>query len=101
MLKRDHSGWGLQFVEGWDFKKLWILVFVVFGLGCLVLGMLWAVYKHSIQDVFAIAVHVNAISNSDTGLRWPCKSREIMSKVDMSTRDERINSSEVKNKTEN
>ncbi|KAF5869876.1 putative tetratricopeptide repeat domain protein [Botrytis fragariae] len=48
-------GWGLEFVEGWDMKSIWIVAFIVFGIGSLLLGILWAVYKHSIQDAFTIA----------------------------------------------
>lgn len=53
-------GWGLQFIEGWDVRKLWLIGFVFFGVGSLTLGIVWAVMKHSIQDAFALAAYVVA-----------------------------------------
>jgi hypothetical protein len=63
-----NPGWGLQFVEDWDFKKLWIAVFVFFGLGSLVIAFSWAVLKHSIQDAFAIAAYMVAFATLTLGL---------------------------------
>jgi len=51
-------GWGLEFVEDWDAKKIWAVLFVFFGLGSFLIGVLWAVYGHSIQDAFAIASYM-------------------------------------------
>ncbi|TGO44395.1 hypothetical protein BOTNAR_0830g00010 [Botryotinia narcissicola] len=42
-------GWGLEFVEGWDMKSIWIVAFIVFGIGSLLLGVLWAAYKHKLE----------------------------------------------------
>ncbi len=63
-----NPGWGLQFVEAWDFKKIWILVFVLFGLGSLILGVMWAVYEHSIQDAFALAAYMLTFATISIGL---------------------------------
>ena len=60
-------GWGLQFIEGWDGKKLWIVGFVFFGLGSLTFGIVWAVLKHSIQDAFAIAAYMVAFGTMSIG----------------------------------
>lgn len=66
--KGINPGWGLQFVEGWDLRKIWILVFILFGMGSLVLGVLWAVYKHSIQDAFAIAAYMLTFATLTVGV---------------------------------
>lgn len=50
-----NPGWGLQFVEGWDMKTIWVIAFLGFGVGSLLVGVMWAVYGHSIQNAFAIA----------------------------------------------
>ncbi|TEY61539.1 hypothetical protein BOTCAL_0167g00140 [Botryotinia calthae] len=60
-------GWGLEFVEGWDIKSIWIVAFIVFGIGSLLLGILWAVYKHSIQDAFAIAGYMVSFTAISVG----------------------------------
>jgi hypothetical protein len=60
-------GWGLQFVEGWDIKKIWIIVFVFFGIGSLLIGVLWVRFQHSIQDAFAIAGYIVAFATVSVG----------------------------------
>jgi hypothetical protein len=60
-------GWGLQFVEGWNAKRIWIVCFVIFGLGSLATGTLWAVFKHSIQDAFALATYIVAFATVSVG----------------------------------
>ncbi|KAF7951250.1 uncharacterized protein EAE97_002801 [Botrytis byssoidea] len=60
-------GWGLEFVEGWDMKSIWIVAFIVFGIGSLLLGVLWAVYKHSIQDAFTIAGYMVSFTAISVG----------------------------------
>jgi len=54
-------------VEGWDVKKIWIAGFLLFGLGSLLLGILWAVFGHSIQDAFAIASYVVSFATLSIG----------------------------------
>jgi len=55
-----NPGWGLQFVEGWNVRKIVLLVVVCFGFGSLLVGVLWAVFKHSVQDAFSIAAYMLA-----------------------------------------
>ena len=62
-----NAGWGLQFVEGWNIKRIWVLAFVIFGLGSLLIGVLWAVYERSIQDAFAIANYMVAFATVSVG----------------------------------
>ncbi|KAE8442247.1 hypothetical protein EG329_003718 [Mollisiaceae sp. DMI_Dod_QoI] len=62
-----NPGWGLQFVEGWDWKKIWLIVFAFFGLGSLLIGVLWARYEHSIQDAFAIAAYMIGFATVTVG----------------------------------
>jgi hypothetical protein len=60
-------GCGLQFVEGLDSKKIWIIVFVFFGLGSLIIGIAWAVLERSIQDASAIAAYMLAFASISLG----------------------------------
>lgn len=60
-------GWGLEFVEGWDMKSIWVIAFIIFGLGSLILGILWSVYKHSIQDAFAISGYMVSFAGISVG----------------------------------
>ena len=62
-----NPGWGLQFVEEWDVRKIWIICFVFFGLGSLLIGILWAIYGHSIQDAFAIASYMLGFATVTVG----------------------------------
>ena len=52
------KGWGLQFEEGWNSKKTWIVGFVLFVLGSLLWGILWAVFENSIQDAFTVSSYI-------------------------------------------
>ncbi|TGO34436.1 hypothetical protein BHYA_0197g00130 [Botrytis hyacinthi] len=76
-------GWGLEFVEGWDMKSIWIVAFIVFGIGSLLLGILWAVYKHSIQDAFTIAGYMVSFAAISVGaiqsllVIYPAKTKEV------------------------
>jgi hypothetical protein len=60
-------GWGLEFVEDWDWKLIWWIAFAVLGLGSLLVGVLWAVFKHSVQDAFAIAAYMVAFVGVSVG----------------------------------
>jgi hypothetical protein len=62
-----NPGWGLQFVEGWDMKKIWAAIFAMFGIGSLFIGVLWTVYKHSIQDAFTMASYAVAMAAVSVG----------------------------------
>jgi hypothetical protein len=66
-LSGVRPGWGLQFIEGWDSKKIWIILFVFFGLGSLAMGVLWAVFEHSIQDAFSMAAYMVAFATVSVG----------------------------------
>ncbi|TAQ87030.1 hypothetical protein B7494_g4654 [Chlorociboria aeruginascens] len=55
-------GWGLQFVEGWNMKIIWVLAWVFFGTGSLMVGVLWAIYGHNVQNAFAIAAYIVAFA---------------------------------------
>jgi hypothetical protein len=62
-----NPGWGLQFVEGWDMRKIWTIVFVVFGMGSLLVAVLWAVFERSVQDAFAIAAYMATLATVSVG----------------------------------
>lgn len=60
-------GWGLQFVEGWNGKKIWLIAFVLFGIGSLLIGVLWSIFGHSIQNAFAISGYMIAFATVSMG----------------------------------
>ena len=62
-----NRGWGLQFNEGWNTKMIWIISFVIFGLGSLAMGILWTFCHRSIQDAFAIASYMAAFATISIG----------------------------------
>jgi hypothetical protein len=49
-------GWGLHLVEGWDQRKTF------FGFGSFLWRFLWAVFKRSIQDAFAVSAFAVALA---------------------------------------
>jgi hypothetical protein len=57
-MRGRKEGWGLQFVEKWDWLKIWIIMFLVFGLGSLLFGVLWSRYRTGIQDGFSVAQYM-------------------------------------------
>lgn len=62
-----NPGWGLLLLEDWDWKKIWMIAFVMFGLGSLLIAVLWSVYGHSIQNAFVIATYVLALGTITIG----------------------------------
>ncbi|KAH8803417.1 hypothetical protein F5884DRAFT_861745 [Xylogone sp. PMI_703] len=69
-LKCDGSseqGWGLYLVEGLDMRKIWLISFILFGFGSLLIGVLWAIYEHSIQDAFSIGSYMVAFATVTIG----------------------------------
>ena len=57
-IKGVNPGWGLQFVEGWDEKKIWTIVFVIFILGSLLVAMMLLIFGRSLQDAFSVAAYM-------------------------------------------
>jgi hypothetical protein len=53
--KATGTGWGLHLAEGWDSRKAWVMCFVLFGVGSSLWGVLWTVFKKSVQGAFAIS----------------------------------------------
>lgn len=59
-----NPGWGLQFVEGWDARKIWLIIFV---LGSLLIGVLWVSYGQSIQNAFTISSYMIGLATVTVG----------------------------------
>jgi hypothetical protein len=53
-------GWGLHFVEGWNWKKILTVSCFVFILASLAVGVLYWKFEHSIQDAFTIGMFMLA-----------------------------------------
>ncbi|KAH7336692.1 hypothetical protein BKA65DRAFT_403098 [Rhexocercosporidium sp. MPI-PUGE-AT-0058] len=66
-IKGVNPGWGLQFVEGWDMRKIWILVFGVSGLGSLVVAIMLSVLEKSMQDAFALSAYMATMATVSIG----------------------------------
>lgn len=66
-IKGVNPGWRLQFVEGWDTRKIWIIIFVVFGLGSLVVAILLTVFERSMQDAFAVSAYMVTMATVSIG----------------------------------
>lgn len=66
-------GWGLQFVEGWNWKKILALLCFLFVLASLLVAVLYWRYHHSIQGSFAIGTFVLACfaASTSTLQAWP------------------------------
>ncbi|CAG8950002.1 hypothetical protein HYFRA_00004335 [Hymenoscyphus fraxineus] len=62
-----NAGWGLQFVEGWNMRKIFGSVFFLFAIGSLLIGILWSAYEHSIQDAFSMASYMVAMATMGMG----------------------------------
>jgi hypothetical protein len=52
-IKRYGHGWGLEFVDGLNWKKVWVVGFIGLVLSC-VFGILWSVLRHDVQGGWAI-----------------------------------------------
>ena len=57
-IKGVNPGWGLQFVEGWDERKIWIIVFIIFVLGSLLVAIMLLILGRSLQDAFSVAAYM-------------------------------------------
>ncbi|CAG8977424.1 hypothetical protein HYALB_00007756 [Hymenoscyphus albidus] len=62
-----NAGWGLQFVEGWNMRKVFGSVFFLFEIGSLLIAILYTVYEHSIQDAFSMASYMMAMATMGIG----------------------------------
>lgn len=54
-------GWGLEFAEGWNTKKIWFLTYASFLAGCMLALFLCRWKKYSVQDSVAISTLVITI----------------------------------------
>lgn len=66
-IKGVKPGWGLQFVEGWNNRKIWIMVSVVFGLGSLVVAIKLTVLEKSMEDAFAVSAYMATMTTVSIG----------------------------------
>jgi len=62
-----NPGWGLQFVEGWDERKIWIIVFIIFVLGSLLVAMMLLIFGRSLQDAFSVAAYMATTTTVTVG----------------------------------
>ena len=49
------EGWGVCFVEDWNWERVWGLGFVLFGIGGLVFVVLWWALEHDVQGASSMA----------------------------------------------
>jgi hypothetical protein len=60
-------GWGIYLEEGLDDRKLWLMRFLVFGVGSLIFGVVWAVLQKSVQDAFTVSAWIVSLIAITTG----------------------------------
>lgn len=65
-------GWGVELVETFLADRVWGIVLVVFGLGSLVFGSVWAATKRDLQGAFGIAAWVCGLAVLLTGWLQAC-----------------------------
>ena len=56
-----NTGWGLHFVEDWASQQIWILLFILFGIGSLIFGICWSILKRDVQGAFGVAAWMTTL----------------------------------------
>lgn len=65
-IKRYGHGWGLELVDGLNWKKVWVVGFIGLVLSC-AFGILWSVLRHDVQGGWAITACMMMIIPFFTG----------------------------------
>lgn len=55
-------GWGISLVEGFEARKVWILVTVFFTFASLVFAIVWAWKKQDVQGAFGVAAYMTGLA---------------------------------------
>ncbi|CZS91253.1 uncharacterized protein RCO7_01513 [Rhynchosporium graminicola] len=70
-IKGVNPGWGLQFVEDWDYRKFGIVTFVVFVFGSVVIAIMLTYLEKSVQDAFAVSAYMATLATISIGfVQW-------------------------------
>ena len=62
------TGWGVHFVEGWNWDQIWSLSIVLLVLGGIVFAVAWTLLEHDIQGAFSVASYLTALLALAMGL---------------------------------
>ena len=60
-------GWGIEFVEGTDWRLVWCFGFAIVALS-LVVGVVWAAVKRDVQAGFGIAAYMMTFCTFTVGM---------------------------------
>ena len=52
------EGWGIHFVEDWNWERIWIIAFLFFRLGGVPFAILWWVLEHDVQGASSMATYI-------------------------------------------
>lgn len=58
--RRTATAWGIQVLEGTSTRRIWTFGFPVFGVGSVVVGIVWAAVFNNTQDAMAVAALIAA-----------------------------------------
>lgn len=56
--QHTNVGWGIQIVEGWIIRRIWLLTLTLFLFGSLVFGVCWSVFQQDVQGAFGVASYM-------------------------------------------
>lgn len=65
-IKRYSDGWGLELVDGLNWKKIWMVGFIGLVLSC-TFGILWSVLRDDVQGGWAVTASTIMIIPFSTG----------------------------------
>ncbi|KAF2721863.1 hypothetical protein K431DRAFT_202471, partial [Polychaeton citri CBS 116435] len=66
------AGYGINLVEGFETSKVWMLMSILFALGSLVFGTVWAWKRHDVQGAFGVAAWICTFAVLATGWLQAC-----------------------------
>jgi hypothetical protein len=49
------EGWGIFYKEGWDWAKVWWVLFIFFFQASMLFAILWGILKKDLQGAFGVA----------------------------------------------
>ncbi|KAH7340030.1 hypothetical protein BKA66DRAFT_45634 [Pyrenochaeta sp. MPI-SDFR-AT-0127] len=62
------TGWGVQFLEGWNWVRILTLAFVLFTVGSVTFAVAWWKLEHDLQGAFGVASYISTFLALTVGL---------------------------------
>ena len=54
------EGWGIHFVEDWNWERIWVIGFALFGMGGVLFLILWWALEHDVQGASSMATYITS-----------------------------------------